>query len=70
MCKGHTYRVDSPLSDPVPYIDAEGAEREKDTIVNLSPHPDSSWPRHFFDDPTYRNVLKARTEEYIESGGK
>ncbi len=62
------YRVE--LGDFVPYIDRPGAERAKDTIVNLTSHPDASKIfDHEFMSPTYQTRLQEHISEYIQTYG-
>jgi RHS repeat-associated protein len=56
--------------DGVPRIDQKGAEREKDTIIELDSHPDAPLFDHKFTSPTYRDQLAKRTKRYIKSQGK
>ena len=64
------YRADSPLSDPVPYIDGIGAMRERHTIVNLPPHPDSGWLAHGVTNILYRDYIEYEFAQFNEKRGK
>ena len=62
------YRV-SRKRDPVPYIDREGAQRAKETIIDLNPHPDAYWHDHNFNSPTYFRELLKRIDNFVTSQG-
>jgi hypothetical protein len=64
------YRVDSPSRDPVPYIDRIGAARERNTIVDLPPHPESGIVAHGLMDIIFRMVTAERVDEYIQKRGR
>lgn len=63
------YRA-SASRDLIPYIDGEGAEREKDTIVELKSHAKAPWHDHPIISPTYRDPIKFHCLKYIQSRGK
>ena len=64
------YRAESPSRDVIPYIDSEGAERAKDTVVNLPSHSKASWFDHEFTSPTYSEAIEVHCKEYKQAGGK
>lgn len=63
------YRADW-LRDFIPRLDYAGAEREKDSIVTLSSHPDASPFDHEFMSPTYETMLKVHIQRFLVTGGK
>jgi len=63
------YRAD-PRRDFIPHIDHAGAQRERETIVNLHSHPNAPKFDHVFASPTYRETLDYHIQNYISSEGK
>lgn len=59
------YRNASIKRDFIPRIDKRGAEREKDTIINLISHPDAGFFDHEFQSLTYRRVLIDELNSYL-----
>lgn len=56
--------------DIVPRIDSDGANRELDSVVNLTSHPDASTFDHEFMSPTYQGELRKHIRNYIKTNGK
>ena len=56
--------------DFIPRIDILGAIRSRDTIVTLDSHTDAPMFDHAFMSPTYEDVLKGHTRNYITSHGQ
>ncbi len=63
------YRV-LPFRDLVPYIDLIGMVRERDTTLLLKSHPHSHLHDHNFQSPTYKEALRYRIDNYLQSKGK
>ncbi len=59
------YRNASIKRDFIPRIDEEGAEREKDTIINLVSHPTAPYFDHGFQSITYRDELIDNLESFL-----
>ena len=59
------FRNASAWRDPVPHADKAGAEREKDTIVELVSHVDASWFDHSFQSLTYQSELRDRLRLFL-----
>lgn len=53
--------------DFIPYLDRDGAERAKDTIVTLPSHPDASFFDHSFQSLTYQDALRNHLKAYIRN---
>jgi hypothetical protein len=61
------YRV-KPWRDGIPRADRAGAEREKNTIVDLISHAKAPFHDHRFMSPTYRELLQKHIRNYKEAG--
>jgi RHS repeat-associated protein len=61
--RGKAYR------DPIPRYDTEGAERAKDTIIELDSHPKAPLHDHKFESPTYEHELFEKIRIYIKTQG-
>jgi hypothetical protein len=56
--------------DGVPRIDSNGAEREKETIIELDSHTKAPLFDHKFTSPTYKEKLQEHIRHYIETQGE
>ncbi|MBA3958055.1 MAG: DUF687 family protein [Parachlamydiaceae bacterium] len=56
--------------DFIPRLDKSGAQREKDTIINLTSHPNAPAFDHEFISPTYKRELQNHIINYIETNGR
>jgi RHS repeat-associated protein len=63
-------RNESLLRDFIPRIDTTGANRVKDTIMNVQSHPDADRFDHSIISQTYRSELYRRMDNFIKSGGR
>jgi pimeloyl-ACP methyl ester carboxylesterase len=59
------YRNASIRRDFIPRIDKSGAEREKDTIINLVSHPEAAFFDHEFQSLTYQDALRRKLNEFL-----
>jgi hypothetical protein len=63
------YRA-KPGRDLIPRIDIPGAERSKNTIVDLDSHSGATIFDHEFMSPTYKEQLQKHLSNYIKSNGR
>ncbi len=64
------YRHESPLHDPVPYIDRRGARLCRHTTRELASHPDAGWFDHSFTSKTYEDRIQQHLSIYERSGAQ
>jgi len=55
--------------DPVPYLDVLGMIKEAGKIVTLESHPSAAWFDHDFTSPTYKEYIRAHTENFLQNKG-
>lgn len=59
------YRNASIKRDFIPHVDKGGADRERDTIINLVAHPEAAFFDHKFQSVTYQDALIRRLNEFL-----
>jgi hypothetical protein len=63
------YRAKS-WRDYIPWLDKAGANREKNTSIDVTSHAEAPWHDHTFNSPTYKRALLRRIGNYIRTRGK
>ena len=68
-CSTVTHYRAGPHRDPIPRIDKAGAERSKESIVDLDSRPEAHLFDHSFMSPTYEDVLMRHIRNYMKRQG-